>query len=565
LTRLIKCDWPFQKVEEIIMKDYTGNKLKQHLQRKSFHEYKKRFCYSELKDYLLSDMSNRVGILYGLRRTGKSTMMYQAMEEFGPENCLYINCSKKDEMDIIFDTIEAHPECKYVFIDEITKVSDFIDLSSVLADIYVDKERKIVIAGTDSLGFEIARRNELYDRTFTIRTTYISYREYAKLLGKDLFNYMQYGGTLSEENIFYNDDNLDEYTNTAIVRNILHTLKYWDMGRNDVLPITKESDMLSFINRLLQRDSKIFVAEALSETFKARDLGSVRQMLEKKEKENKKLPEEERVQVTPSAPLKNDTLKNEIMKLLGVKEGGTHELPEDDETLDVITKYLICLDVLKKEKSAERYYFTQPGMRYCQIDAILQAIQEKMTEYYSYEEREFICNKILQDVEGRMLEDIAYLELQDIFKNNKNISVSKYRNAFGKEFDIVLTDEVTRKSVIMEVKRDFSIGEWQTKHLCNEELCKEYCDKYGVKIVGRAVLYSGEDSEVGDVQYFNTSSFLMNAEQTIKTRFPEFQSMKICALPKDALIRCANHADKDCKEECVEAERFPFNKSEKCD
>ena len=38
-------------------------------------KWKRRFCYSQLEKYLRSDETDRVCILYGLRRTGKTTMM----------------------------------------------------------------------------------------------------------------------------------------------------------------------------------------------------------------------------------------------------------------------------------------------------------------------------------------------------------------------------------------------------------------------------------------------------------------------------------------------------------
>ena len=57
--------------------------------------YKKRDCYSQLEEYINGDNTN-VCTLYGLRRTGKSTMMFQAMNDIGLEHCGYILCEDGD-------------------------------------------------------------------------------------------------------------------------------------------------------------------------------------------------------------------------------------------------------------------------------------------------------------------------------------------------------------------------------------------------------------------------------------------------------------------------------------
>lgn len=56
---------------------------------------KKRDCYAQLMDYLHSS-STRVCALYGLRKTGKRTMMFQAMKEIGLEKSGYILCEEGD-------------------------------------------------------------------------------------------------------------------------------------------------------------------------------------------------------------------------------------------------------------------------------------------------------------------------------------------------------------------------------------------------------------------------------------------------------------------------------------
>lgn len=128
---------------------------------------------------------------------------------------------------------------RYVFIDEITLLSDFIDTAAVLSDVFSMMGMKIVVSGTDSLGFAMANRDELYDRSVTIHTSFIPFREYARLLNiRSVDSYIEYGGTLKMENMsfddpdtafhevaFRDDESTRKYIDTAISRNIQHTLK----------------------------------------------------------------------------------------------------------------------------------------------------------------------------------------------------------------------------------------------------------------------------------------------------------------------------------------------------
>ncbi len=87
---------------------------------------------------------------------------------------------------------------KYVLIDEITLIEKFIDNAALLSDVYAVQGMKIVLSGTDSLGFWFAQNEELYDRAVTIHTTFVPFREYSRLLKiDDIDKYIRYGGTLN--------------------------------------------------------------------------------------------------------------------------------------------------------------------------------------------------------------------------------------------------------------------------------------------------------------------------------------------------------------------------------
>lgn len=89
---------------------------------------------------------------------------------------------------------------RYVFIDEVTLLEDFIEGAALFSDIYASSGMKIVLSGTDSLGFAFTREEQLYDRCILLHTTFIPYREFEEVLGvKGIDEYIRYGGTMSPE------------------------------------------------------------------------------------------------------------------------------------------------------------------------------------------------------------------------------------------------------------------------------------------------------------------------------------------------------------------------------
>ena len=191
----------------------------------------KRDCYSDLADYVTStDLKyfGKICALYGLRRTGKTVMMYQCIANLDPEiqeQSVYIFCKEPCDMlelEYVMDDLYEQG-FRYFFIDEITRVEDLQAYGNVLSDYFITIGTKVVIAGTDSLGIYLAKTDILYDRVVLLHTSQVPYAEFHRLCGGNLEEYIEYGGTLT--NATYKDNqSAEEYLNTAIVKNILHGL-----------------------------------------------------------------------------------------------------------------------------------------------------------------------------------------------------------------------------------------------------------------------------------------------------------------------------------------------------
>ena len=173
--------------------------------------WQKRDCYRDLDKFIYGPADDRVCLLFGLRRTGKTTMLRQAVLDMTPENAArtaYIKITAANTMTDLNRDMEQLRSAgfRYVLLDEVTLMREFIDSAALLSDVYAAQGMKIVLSGTDSLGFWFALRQELYDRAKIIHTTSIPYREHSRLLGIDSIDeYIRYGGTLRAGELAFED------------------------------------------------------------------------------------------------------------------------------------------------------------------------------------------------------------------------------------------------------------------------------------------------------------------------------------------------------------------------
>lgn len=524
------------------MRVYKDDKIKEIIDNERLHSFKERDLMPQLINYLNDENDGKVMVLRGLRRTGKTVMMQQAILNYiGTDDTMYIQCQNNDDVNDIADEI-SNSKKKYVFLDEVTKVSDFIDLASVFSDESAASGYKIVMAGTDSLGFAFAKNNELFNRMHEIRTTYIPFAEYSNLTGKDLFEYMKYGGTLCEENYFYNGETLKEYTNSAIIDNILHTYENWNGGKHkvDFYPAKKAEDIRSLVNYYVRVETKRFIVDSL-EKFEASEFHSPAQMFESHARKRKRNPAMYKNEHIPDTkPLRDAKLAEEWKSILQIHDDNPFEITTD--LIYEIRENLLTLDVLScvkndifdnddtrdsnddSKKDKYLYYFTQPGMRYCHIQLAIDTLKnnKKVRSEYSDADIDAVISKIREDIEGRLLEDIVFLDMKKRFTGNKDISVRKFSRDAA-VYDVVVTNNSTHKSIAFEVKRSDQMAARQKKHLENIEFQHTFERLTNTKIVEKAVLYSGKTQEDDSgFQYLNTSDFLKNVVNNLNTLCPGF-------------------------------------------
>ena len=489
---------------------------------KRVDKYKKRDCYKKLKKFVAMDSDGKICILYGLRRTGKTTLLLQMISELPLEQTAYIKIQITDNMAMLTKDLYNlfKNGYKYVFIDEITLMDDFIGTAAVLSDVFSMMGMKIILSGTDSLGFVMANRDELYDRSVMIHTSFIPFREYAKLLDiHSVDRYIEYGGTLKMENMsfddpdsvfdevsFRNDESTRKYIDTAISRNIQHTLKNDHYGEyfNQLRELYDKGELTNVINRIIESMNHRFLLRVVQENFKSHDLGSARELL---------LHDFPAERATVLYDIDEKKVVERLMRIIEVKEKCETTVEVTQEHIKKVKNYLLMLDLIvdcseryENGKHSEYTVFAQPGMRYSIAKALIYSLmQDEYFHSVSEIDKGYIVAKILDDVKGRMLEDIVLLETFKSAYHNQEVFKFKFDN--GGEYDMVIYDNRQNTCSLYEVKHSTEVTERQMRYLKDAKRCKTIETKFGT-ITGKYVIYRGESKTIDDVEYLNVEQFL---------------------------------------------------------
>ena len=483
----------------------------------SVRRYERRDCFKSIKKFLELPNEPRICVIYGLRRTGKTTMLFQTIQDMTAEDfskTVYIKIEADDTMAGLNKDLQLLYDSgiRNVFIDEITLMSDFIDSSSLLSDVYAAMGIKIIMSGADSLGFGLAKNQELYDRAYSIHTTFIPFREYSRLLKKDdIDEYIRYGGTLrageinfddgellSEESAFRSNESTRRYIDTAISKNIQHSLAHCEDGGQfrHLYTLYEAGELTSAINRIIENMNHRFILEVLTRDFKSNP--------------------EKRTDILDDIDI--EAVTQRLMDILEIRNSEEQKIGITKTHIEEIKEYLKALDLIYYTSVEttipgaapyDNIVFTQPGMRYCQAQALVHSLmKDSLFSTQSEQMKELVTNRILDEVKGRMLEDIVLMETTKKL-NPKRYRVFKLKFAAG-EFDMVVYDREKNVCGIYEIKHSDKSDANQYRHLADTDKREQTERRFG-QIVSKAVLYRGEsfESENG-MAYRNVEEYLKN-------------------------------------------------------
>ena len=126
----------------------TGNTLRTFADAVSC--YQKRECFQQLHDYVYGETRDKVFILYGLRRTGKTTMIRQIFADMAEDElakAAFIQITAKDTLADVNKDLKTLEQkgFRYVFLDEVTLMEDFIEGAALFSDVFAACGMKIVL------------------------------------------------------------------------------------------------------------------------------------------------------------------------------------------------------------------------------------------------------------------------------------------------------------------------------------------------------------------------------------------------------------------------------------
>ena len=361
---------------------------------------------------------------------------------------------------------------RYVLLDEVTLIRDFIDSAALLSDVYAAQGMKIVLSGTDSLGFWFALHQELYDRAKAIHTTFIPYREHSRLLGiHGIDEYIRYGGTLragrqaggtdgsKEETgpketfaLFRDRESTKEYIESAVCRNIQRSLG-----------ASKDKSQFANLRTLLERGELIGAVNHIMEDMNLNFLLLVAS--------GNPVFHDFRIAVWN---LRNERSRTEQAQ--GLTKAHLSQIKEALVALDLIVE---CPAETARSggEPVEKVIFTQPGMRYSQVQMLVQDLMngERFGQLSQVDKKEF-ADRILMEVRGRMLEEMVLMETEKSLSSR--YQVFKMQMATG-EFDMVVYDTQENNCSLCEVRGNGSAVKNKFRRVPDAEKYRQIERRFG--------------------------------------------------------------------------------------
>lgn len=475
--------------------------------------YLKRDCFDTIREYIHGSRTEKVLILFGLRRTGKTTLMRQALLDLDEEDFKKAALIVIDEGDTIHDLNRdlitlRDLGYKFIFIDEVTLADNFVEASSILSDRFASGGMRIVMSGTDSLGFLFAEDDALYDRCEMIHTTHIPYHEFERVLKiNGIDRYIEYGGTMKPGGINYNKTNsrniAGQYVDSTIAHNIQHALGQYQYGGHfgNLRELYDAGELTNVINRIVEDMNHRFTIDVLTKEFVSNDYALARNNILRDDSFDEIALDDVDVR----------RMTDDLKRILDILDDPERNIDIDEAHVGEIKEYLKLLDVVSditilnpfgKSKESTRPVITQPGLRYSQANALITSLmKDKSMLKLGKEECDRIEKRIRDSIRGRMMEDVILFETQKALPDSKVFMLQFPKG----EFDMVIGDGDGCR--IFEIKHSDKAVPQQYRHLIDEEKCKKTEFLFG-PIKEKCVIYRGDTHIEEDIQYMNVEEYL---------------------------------------------------------
>ena len=436
----------------------------------------KRELFNTLISDLLDEDDSSVILLHGLRRTGKTILLKQLLSELVSkysinknETCLItINNPKVTTRDLFrsIKEIVSKVDAKYIFIDEVTMISDILESLQYIHDMYGIKGVKFILTGTNSYVINLLKNRSLATRCKYRILPEVSYREHCNLIEDiSVMDYMRIGGIFTKD--FKDELTRDTYIYTAIAQNIAGSL------------------VLNNISSTLQ-GSKINIEALVTRILYNSMYKTTSQLVEK----------EFNLRFVSGERLENELIKSlidYIDTIIKVNLGNDINPDRLSEVLKILIEIGVLGEVKLISSDEVGYHVTRyPGLIYSICNNIARsAILIERYEGVTLEAKE-IDNRYRSALEGSILEGIVASELLSLDKNKVNhIGTLNMGNKAEIDLVVINRDMIT---YLIEVKRTSSRNSKQVRWLVDKGVNKRF--EASSSKINRIVVYNGIKGKV---------------------------------------------------------------------
>ena len=266
-------------------------------------------------------------------------------------------------------------------------------------------------------------------------------------------------------------------------------------------------ELTGAINRIIEDMNHRFLIRILINKFKSHDMGSAADILRRERDPERRSDILDRIDKEAVTKRLMDMLeiRNQEDQSIGITTAHVEEIKEYLKALDLIVD-VPNETIIPSAEPLENIIFTQPGMRYCQAQALVHSLaKDELFASLSEQEKTLVSERILEEVRGRMMEEIVLLETFKSAKKNKR--VFKLTFSVG-EYDMAIYDSKENTCECYEIKHSVQIVPARTKYLIDEEKLNQTSKRFG-RITKRCVLYRGEDTVLENgIEYQNVEEYL---------------------------------------------------------
>lgn len=517
--------------------------------------FQKIESFFEKKNNGNQNYRDKILVLYGLKRTGKTTLLEQTISKIKKnEKCAYYLADSSDNMDVLEETIEKEQKkgTKYFFVDEITSMEGFVDESASLSNLYSKEGMIIILSGTDSLGFHLAGIESLSGKTVKIGTTHIPFAEYCRVLDiKDMDEYIKFGGLMTDGKTDDGDNGhfVDDYDTTlnylkSVANNISHSLK--KSPNTSCLERPTEDELSVIIRKVVEKFSGVLDEKILQNTLKKASVTFVNEKMEEVKKEGDFDLDDDFIHRMNQESIKKAIAKDFLPEINADTAISTTVTQDMVEWMIYYLSKMGVLSTVKKhaytksengvwsgQLELNEYYIVQPAIKYYHLLKAKEFL--KNSSWYSDlspDVIDILGKKLEEKIMGDMLEQIVLFDTtcylsKYTFTNDNGVEEAKYvvckptftmenheeESKQKAEYDMLIQNKESGEYYAFEIKHSKKAIEDQCKHLINEEV-KEVVDKQYKERKNVCVLYRGDPfSAPNGVTYLNVNQFLLTLDK----------------------------------------------------